>query len=90
MAIPCIARSNAVTRHFGTGAEMSGHFGTGFALNLVPFLSKCFGAEVSGHFGTLRDRDGDRSVQWHHNFVVLKCLVAEVSGSRDSCLRNKS
>ena len=41
--------------------------GFGICLKFGAEVSKCLGAEVSGHFST--------------NFVVPKCLVAEVPGS---------
>jgi len=82
------------TRHFGTGAEMSqdtsasdreksGHFGTGIRLKLGAEVSRCFGAELSGHFRTGTEVSG----HFDTNFVVPKCLGAEVSGSHISAER---
>jgi len=72
----------SATRHFGTGADTSAQCrhqieeksGLGSLLTqdnsgetAPPVIRLKLGAEVSGHFGT--------------NFVVPKCLVADVSGS---------
>jgi len=69
------------TRHFDTGPDTSapdrGKVGTLRTQDSSddtgldpPVVRLKLGVEVSGHFGT--------------NFVMPKCLVAEVSGSRDN------